>query len=249
MIGGAKFFADGALGSQTAWMLEPYQGTANTGMAIAGPEVLARRYPLAIAAGLTPVTHAIGDRANRVVLDALEATRSVWRARGLRPRLEHAQHLHPAEVGRAGALRLICSMQPIHLTFDAPTIRATLGDRLERAYPMRSLLASGALLAFGSDTPVASPDVVAGLHAACWRRDTAGEVLGEGEALTPAQALSAYTRDAAFAIGREGRSGRLSEGFDADLTVISHDPTRELEGLEILATVKAGKWTFRGGGF
>src|SRR5690606_15935508 len=176
-VGGAKFFADGALGSRTAWMLEPYSGTSNVGMAMDGPDVLNARVPLALAAGLTPVIHAIGDAATRAALDTFEATQEQWRALGLRPRLEHAQHLHPADVARAGRLGIVASMQPIHLTFDIVSIEALLGDRLDRAYAMRSLARAGAVLAFGSDTPVAPPDVFEGLRAACRRADKAGRRL------------------------------------------------------------------------
>lgn len=243
-VGGAKFFADGALGSLTAWMLEPYGGTGDLGVPVDGPDVLARRLPLAIAAGLTPVVHAIGDAANRAVLDALEGAAPAWRAAGLRPRIEHAQHLHPSDVPRFGRLGVVASMQPIHMTFDGPVVRSVLADRQARAYPMRSLQDAGAVLAFGSDTPVAEPDVLEGLRAACRREDVEGETLAPHERLSVEQALAAYTRGAAHAIGRERRSGRLAPGFDADLTVLSHDPTAGLDDLEVCATVKAGRLSF-----
>lgn len=246
-IGGAKFFADGALGSLTAWMLSPYAGTDTVGVTVHGPEVLRERFPKALAAGLTVVTHAIGDAANHAVLDALAATRELWQAKGLRPRLEHAQHLHPDDVRRFAELGVVASMQPIHLTFDAKRVSELLAERASGAYRTRSLLASGAVLAFGSDTPVASPDVVAGLRAACTREAVGGGTLNASEALGVEEALTAYTRGAAYAIGREGRSGVLRAGFDADLVVLSHDPTDEtaggLAGLEVAGTMLAGSWT------
>jgi predicted amidohydrolase YtcJ len=244
-VGGAKFFADGALGSGTAWMLEPYAGGTNRGMEVHGPEELRTRFPLAIEAGLVPVTHAIGDAANRAVLDALEASRSLWEGAGMRPRIEHAQHVAQADIPRFGDLGLIASMQPIHLTFDMNTIRSTLPDRTARAYAMKSLSQAGARLAFGSDTPVASPDVVAGLRAACYRTNHQGNVLTPSEQVTAGEALAAYTRDAAAAIGWEHRSGQLRPGFDADLVIVSHDPRKSLDDLEVLATMKAGSWTYR----
>ena len=243
MIGGAKFFADGALGSLTAWMLEPYSGTDERGMPVHGPEVLAERLPVVIAAGLTPVTHAIGDAANRAILDALAATKSLWAAKGLRPRVEHAQHLHPDDVPRFGELGVVASLQPYHLVFDAKRIKKLLPDRMGGAYAMRSLLASNAPLAFGSDTPVADPDVRLGLLAACRRLGADGEVLNPQELLSPDDALLAYTRGAAYAIGREERSGRLRPGFDADLTILSHDPLVSLDGLEVMGAMLAGAWT------
>jgi len=242
-VGGAKFFADGALGSRTAWMLEPYAG-GGSGVSVDGPEVLAERFPLAIAAGLTPVTHAIGDAANRAVLDALERTAAAWRAAGMRPRIEHAQHLHPDDVARFGRLGVTASMQPVHLTFDVDSVHDLLPDREARAYPMRALLETGARLAFGSDTPVAEPDVLAGLRAACDRAGPAGRALAPGQALEPLQALAAYTTGAAHGIAWEHRSGKLARGFDADLVVLSHDPRRSLEDLSVRATFLAGRQTF-----
>lgn len=243
-VGGAKFFADGALGSLTAWMLEPYLERGGTGVAVDGPEVLARRLPLAIAAGLAPVVHAIGDAANRAVLDALEATAPAWREAGLRPRIEHVQHLHPDDVARLARLGVVASVQPLHLAFDGPAVRRLLGDRQDRAYPFASLLAAGAVLASGSDTPVAEPDVLAALRAATGRLDVEGRALGPTERLTVEQALAALTRGAAYAIGRERRSGMLAPGFDADVTVLSADPGAELDGLSVVATLVAGTPTF-----
>lgn len=243
VVGGAKFFADGALGSRTAWMLEPYAGTDSTGVAVDGPAVLAERIPMAVAAGLTPVVHAIGDAANRAVLDAFEAAGVALAAQGLRPRLEHAQHMQRDDIARAGALGVIASMQPIHLTFDGVAIDMLLPDRADRAYPMRSLKRAGAHLAFGSDTPVASPDVMVGLRAACRRRTTAGARLNPAEAVAPDEALEAYTAGGAYAIGWEDRSGRIRAGFDADLVVLSHDPLVSLDALEVIATMKGGVFT------
>ncbi len=243
-VGGAKFFADGALGSRTAWMLEPYAGSAGVGMAVDGPEVLGERVPLAVRSGFAPVVHAIGDAAVRAVLDAFETVAAEAEGAGLRPRLEHAQHMHPADVTRAGAMGVVASMQPIHLTFDAVAIARLLPDRVTRAYPFRSLLRSGARLAFGSDAPVASPDVPTGLRAACRRMGADGSRLAPAEAMAPDEALIAYTVGAAYAIGWEGRSGKLTPGYDADLVVLSHDPLVSLDGLEVVATMKAGRFTY-----
>ena len=244
MIGGAKFFADGALGSLTAWMLKPYTGTDTVGVTVHGPEVLRERYPKAVDAGLTLVTHAIGDAANRAVLDALEETKDQWQAKGLRPRLEHAQHLHPDDVARAAALGVVVSMQPIHLTFDVKRIGELLADRQGGAYRTRSLLDAGTVLAFGSDTPVASPDVIAGIRAACLRKAVDGSSLNPDEALSVDEALAAYTKGAAYAIKREHRSGQLKAGFDADLVMLSHDPHTSLDKLFVAGTMLAGSWTY-----
>jgi len=242
VVGGAKFFADGALGSRTAWMLEAY-GEGGVGIVEDGPERLRERYRLAADAGFAPVTHAIGDAANRAAIAALEATAPAWRAAGLRPRIEHAQHLHDDDLGRLAGLGAVASMQPIHLTFDAASLRALLPDRLDRAYRTRDLLDAGVRLAFGSDTPVASPDVFAGLRAAVGRVGADGRPLGAGQALGVSEALDAYTTGAAFAIGRERRSGMLRAGFDADVVLLDHDPLAALDDLTVMATVMDGAFT------
>ena len=243
-IGGPKFFADGALGSLTAHMLDPYEGTTTTGMTVHGYETLLERFPLVIKAGLVPVTHAIGDAANRAVLNALTQTRDLWQPLGMRPRVEHVQHLHPADLNRFAELGVVASMQPYHFRFDAKRAHELLGDRLKTTHAWRSLLASGAVLAFGSDAPVAEPDVLGSLETALTRISEEGEVFYAAEALTLEQALTAYTRGAAYAISREGRSGQLSTGFDADLVILSHNPHEGLAGLKVSATMKAGRWTF-----
>ncbi len=243
VVGGAKFFADGALGSRTAWTLEPYPD-GGTGVAVDGPDVLHERFALAADAGFAPVAHAIGDAANRAVLDALEATAPRWRAAGLRPRIEHVQHLHRADIERLARLGVVASMQPIHLTFDAPSVRALFADRLDRAYRTRDLLDAGAVLAFGSDTPVASPDPFRGLRAAVGRMGVDGAPLGPDQALTVEEALRAYGAGAAFAIGREGRSGVLRVGADADVALLDHDPVDDLDDLAVRATFLAGEATF-----
>jgi len=246
VVGGAKFFVDGALGSLSAWMLEPYARHGGTGMALTDPATLQERVGMAIEAGLVPVAHAIGDAAVRTLLDAYEAHEEAWRAAGLLPRVEHAQHVHPNDVVRLGRMGLIASMQPVHLTFDAATIHDALFDRMDRAYPMRSLAEAGAILAFGSDTPVAPPDVVANLRVAVDRTGLDGLVVNPGEAITAREAVLAHTRGAALAIQRAGTSGVLQPGADADLTVWSSDPLRDVPFRgRAVATVVAGRFTHR----
>ena len=246
VLGGAKLFVDGALGSLSAWMLEPYLGGGDVGIVLTAPDTLAERVALAIEAGLTPVGHAIGDAAVRALLDAYQATEPAWRAAGLLPRVEHAQHVHRDDVARLGRMGLVASMQPLHLTFDAPTIHERLRDRESRAYPIRSLAASGAVLAFGSDTPVAPPDPVASLRAAIDRTGLEGRTVAPGEAIDAATAVAAYTTGAATAIGRAGRSGVLRRGADADLVAWSDDPVAgRIDGLAVRTTVVAGRIVYR----
>lgn len=242
-IGGAKFFADGALGSMTALMLEPYHNTTITGFPVHNFEYLVERFPLAINAGLVPVIHAIGDKANQNVLNALEQTRHLWQPLNMRPRIEHAQHLHPSDVQRFTNLGVIPSMQPIHYRFDAKRIAELLPDRIEGAHAWRALADSGAIIPLGSDTPVATPDVVLGLQTACSRRAEDGSIIGN-QTLTIDEALAGYTKYAAYTIGWENRSGQIKSGYDADLVILSHSPLESLENLSVQATMKAGQWTF-----
>lgn len=246
-IGGAKFFTDGALGSATAWLLEPYEGTDDTGVQMLPQDVLHERIALAVRSGLTPVIHAIGDAAVHESLNALEACRDSISAARLRPRIEHAQHITRADVPRLAELGVIASMQPIHLTFDAIHAGRLLGKRVSQSYPFRQLLNAGTVLAFGSDAPVAPPGVIDGLRAAVSRHGSDGKVFEGQERLTADEALQAYTTGAALAIGAERRSGKLELGYDADLVVLSEDPRSQLEGLSVLQTVKGGMVTYDSG--
>ncbi len=244
-LGGAKFFADGALGSLTARMLEPFEGTQELGVEVDGRDLLLERIPLALQAGLMPVIHAIGDAANRMVLDVLAETQQLWLAAGLRPRVEHAQHLSPADIPRFAQLGVTVSMQPIHFRFDARRTAELLGERLHTTHAWQSLWRSGSSLALGSDTPVASPDVMAGLRTATMRQAEEGDVFTPEECLSIQQALEGYTVNAALAINWQQRSGQLMPGFDADLVILSHDPNAGLDTLSVKATMKAGRWTFQ----
>ncbi len=242
-IGGAKFFADGALGSMTALMLGPFAGTNVYGFPVHSRELMQERFPLAIQAGLVPVIHAIGDAANQIVLDCLEASKLLWQAQNMRPRIEHAQHLHPSDIPRFAQMGVIPSMQPIHYRFDAKRTTELLPDRLEGTHAWRKLIQAGSVIPLGSDTPVATPDVILGLETACTRKAESVE-FGHDQVLSIDEALAGYTRHAAYAIGWEHRSGQLQKGFDADVVILSHNPHQGLGGLSVQATMKAGKWTF-----
>ena len=178
-----------------------------------GKEVLLERFPLAIKAGLVPVTHAIGDAANRAVLDALEATKDLWQPLGMRPRIEHVQHLRPDDLKRFAKLGITASMQPVHFKFDAKRTAELLGERIATTHAWQTLQTHGTHLALGSDTPVAGPNVLEGLETACTRRSEEGKVYNEDEALEIESALAGYTRNAAYAIGWENRSGQTQTGL------------------------------------
>jgi predicted amidohydrolase YtcJ len=198
--GGVKFFADGALGSRTAWLHAPgFADGSGTGIALDSPALIRERGRQALDLGLVPVTHAIGDRANTEVLNAYDELRALAARRGLRLRVEHAQHLRPDDIGRFGGL--IASVQPVHLPGDAAMIRTLLPHLEATTYAFRSLQAAGAILAFGSDAPVATPGVRAGFAAALTRVGDDGAALAPGEALSLDETLHAFTRGPALAAG------------------------------------------------
>ncbi|HEU5316463.1 MAG TPA: amidohydrolase [Chloroflexota bacterium] len=224
--GPVKLFVDGSLGSETAAMLSPFERSDNTGMLIMSADEIAASVERAARAGLACAIHAIGDRANRVVLDAFERTRDVWAPLDLRQRIEHVQVLHPDDVPRLARIGVIASVQPIHATQDMDLVDKLWGARGRYAYAFKSLLDSGAHLAFGSDAPVETPDPLAGLYAAVARRRPDGRPEGgwyPQECIDIAQAVKAYTVGAAYAAGAEAVSGRLAPGYWADVTILTED--------------------------
>ncbi len=249
-IGGVKMFVDGALGPGTAWMLEAYENQPdNLGIGVLEPEKIREDVAKASRAGLAVFVHAIGDRANREVLDAIEATRKAGLGPGLRHRLEHAQLLHPDDLPRLARLGVIASMQPIHATQDMRKTDIHWGARGTGAYAFRSLLDSSTAMAFGSDSPVESLSVMTGIHAAVTRRRVDGSPGPEGwyprERVTVKEAVRAYTAGAAYAGCEEFSRGTLSPGKLADLAVLSRDifsiDAMEILGTEVVATVLGGE--------
>jgi predicted amidohydrolase YtcJ len=224
-IGGVKFFSDGALGSMTAWMLDPYDDTADTGFPLQPIEELESRVRACLDHGLAPAIHAIGDRANREVLDLLERARAITPE--LPRRIEHAQLLAAGDVARFAALGVTVSAQPIHATQDMHKVDRSWDARGAGAYAFRSLLDSGATLAFGSDTPVETMDPLAGIHAAVTRQRADGEPPGGWYAeqrITLDEAVRAYTQGCARAVCEDDRTGRIAEGFLADCVIVSGGP-------------------------
>ena len=240
-LGAVKIFADGSLGARSALMVDAYEDEPdNFGIAVATAEHLKQQVERAARAGLAVHIHAIGDQANRNVLDAIEATRQAGIGLHLRHRIEHAQILHPDDMQRFAALGVIPSMQPIHCTQDITAADANWGERCRTAYAWSSLLSTGAVLAFGSDAPVETPDVMQGLYAAVTRRRADGYPGPDGwypeECLSVQEAVYAYTMGAAYAAGEEMHKGSLTPGKVADVTVLSQD-IFELPAEAILETV------------
>lgn len=239
-IGGLKLFADGSLGSESAEMLTHYEGRRHTGMATIAPELLDATIRRANAHGIAVAVHAIGDAANRRVLDAIERATAERRARGaavpslmLPNRIEHVQVLHQKDVARLAGLGVIASMQPIHATSDMAMAEALWGSRCALAYAWRSVLASGATLAFGSDAPVETMNPWMGLHAAVTRQRPGGEPVGgwyPEQCLRVEEALAAYCTGPALASGEAEVKGRIAPGMLADLAVLTGDPFRSSPG-------------------
>lgn len=225
--GPVKIFADGALGSQTASMLEPYNGQPRSvGIATHTAQELADLVARAVGSGFWCAIHAIGDRANRWVLDAYETNLQASRRLGARHRIEHVQLLHPDDLPRLARLQVVASMQPIHATSDREIAERYWGRRSRYAYAWRSLRDRRTALAFGSDAPVETPNVLKGLYAAVTRRRE-GEPRGVAwypeEALPVDQAIHGYTMGAAYSSGEEDHRGTLSVGKLADFVVLNRD--------------------------
>jgi hypothetical protein len=233
-IGPIKAFADGTLGSRTASMLEPF-ADGGEGMRLLTPDELREIVTRASQGGLDVAVHAIGDRATRDVLDAYEATRARWEPVGLRPRIEHAQLVHPDDLPRFAALGVTASMQPSHRTADLDEARRAWGDaRMQGGYAFAALSEGGAPLCFGSDAPIEELAPLAGVRSAV-----------EG-GLAVEAALDAFWSGAARARHAERTLGRLVPGAAADLVVLDRDPTscpnEELDRIEVVATMVGGRW-------
>jgi predicted amidohydrolase YtcJ len=252
-VGGIKVFADGALGSHGAWLLEPYSDLPDsTGHNVMAVEELREAAGLAAEHGLQLCTHAIGDRANRVTLDIYEEVISSREdGRELRWRVEHAQHLDPEDVPRFAELGVIAAMQPIHCASDGPWVPVRLGEQRSRegAYVWRSLLDSGAVIAGGTDAPVEPIDPIASYHAAVTRRLPDGNLFYPEQAMTREEALRSYTIDAAYAAFEEDIKGSLVPGKVADITVLSKDileaPAAEILDAKVLYTIVGGQVRYR----
>jgi predicted amidohydrolase YtcJ len=227
-MGGVKLYADGALGSRGAWLKQPYADEPETrGLEFLSDRELRSKAYTAGGLGIQVAIHAIGDAANAQAISAFE-----WLSRHYpgyrRWRIEHVQIVDPADIARIGKARIIASMQPVHQTSDRLMAEHRLDPpRLAGAYAWASILKGGAKLAFGSDFPVESPNPFHGLAAAISRQDLDGQPPGgwlPGERLTFDQALTAFTRDAAFAGFAEEKIGALDPGKWADFIIVDRDP-------------------------
>jgi len=252
-IGHVKMFADGALGSGTAEMLAPYEkGADDRGVAATDTEALYAAVLRAAQGGLASAIHAIGDAANRRVLDIYARVADELPAVSLRQRIEHVQLLSPQDLPRLAQLNVIASMQPIHATQDMEMAERQWGSRCRWAYDWRSLLERGTHLALGTDCPVEAIDPLANLYAAVTRQRPDGRPEGgwyPQERLTLQQALYGYTMGSAYACCREGELGSLTPGKLADVCVLSQDifgaPPEALLETQVDLTVVGGRIVYQ----
>ena len=249
-----KLYVDGALGSRGAALIEDYSDDAgNDGLLLMTPDQLVDTAARAKGCGVQVATHAIGDRGNRVVLDAYQQVLGDDAGTDHRWRIEHAQILTGADIPRFAALGVIASMQPTHATSDMPWAEDRLGpQRIQWAYAWRKLRDTGARLALGSDFPVESVGPRLGLYAAATRTDAEGAPAGgwhPQEKLTAWEALRGFTTDAAYAGFAEDRIGSLAVGKRADFVLLAQDPLEiapsQLDELDVLATYVDGEAVYR----
>ncbi|MGO1540327.1 MAG: amidohydrolase [Luteimonas sp.] len=247
---GIKLFADGALGSRGAALIEDYSDDAgNHGLLAHEPEAYADIVRRARECGVQVTTHAIGDRGNRTVLDAYAEALGDGTGSDHRWRIEHAQIVAIDDIPRFAGLGVIASMQPTHATSDMGWAGDRVGEeRLAGAYAWRSFLDAGVRLALGSDFPVESADPRLGLYAAVTRQDRDGQPPGgwlPGQRLTAAEALQGFTAGSAYATRSEDETGRLAPGLRADFVVLAEDPLQvpgqALDDLAILSTWVGGE--------
>ncbi|OHT19354.1 amidohydrolase [Edaphosphingomonas haloaromaticamans] len=246
---GVKLYEDGALGSRGAWLKADYaDAPGQRGLMLLNDAKLKNLGSRAAMDNFQVAIHAIGDAANAQALDAIEELSDTYKG-DRRWRIEHAQIVDPADLPRFGRHGIIASMQPVHQTSDRLMAEARLGPaRLAGAYAWASMRKAGATLAFGSDFPVESPDPFAGLAAATSREDPAGQPPGgwmPEQKLSPAEALAAFTRDAAYAGFAEDRIGSLEPGRYADFLLLDRDilaaTPADIRATRVLETWIGGK--------
>jgi predicted amidohydrolase YtcJ len=253
-IGGLKSFMDGSAGSRTAYFFDAYDDSAGYHGLQRNPEADMRTWiGNADSAGLQVAVHAIGDRANALLLAIYD---SVARAHGVRDRrfrIEHAQHLRPDDIPKFGALRIVASMQPAHLIDDGRWVQQRIGpERIKTTYAFRTLLDSDAPLAFGSDWSVATLDPLIGVSTAVTRRTSDNKNSGgwvPGQKITLNEALRAYTAGNAWAMFAEQQWGTLAPGRDADVIVLDRNlftmPPESLATARVVVTIVGGKVVYR----
>jgi len=251
-ISGMKIFLDGALGSQSAEMLQPYEGLSHSGIEVLSEADLYDLVHRAVEARLPCAIHAIGDAANRKAIRVLGRLQRTSREHGLQHRIEHAQLLHPDDLPLLGKYGITASVQPRHLSSDIPLIEKYWGKRGRYAYAFNSIRKSGARLIFGSDTPIESFNPWYAIYSAMERKfnleDSEPSFYSE-EKLRLNTCLQAYTSNSAAAVGMEHRLGGIAPGMTADFFLVNRDifrvPTTELKEAGSVFTVFNGQIVYR----
>ncbi|MGD1093644.1 MAG: amidohydrolase [Bryobacteraceae bacterium] len=244
---------DGALGTRGAWLLAPYSDLASTSGSETEPLAdIEKTAQIAIANDVQLCVHAIGDRGNREVLDLYERTFAAHpEKKDLRWRIEHAQHLDPADIPRFGKLGVVASMQTVHCTSDGPMVIPRLGEKraAEGAYVWQSLMRSGAHVSNGTDAPVEDVNPIANFYAAVTRKMKNGQAFYPGQKMSRMEALKSYTVENAYSAFEENLKGRLRPGMLADITVLSKDiltvPEEEILKADVEYTIVGGKIAYQ----
>jgi len=250
--GVGEITGDGALGTRSAWFLQPYSDApAVTGKNVTPMATIRQMAEIAAKDGFQVSVHAIGDRANHETLDLFQQIFTADpAARSLRWRIEHAQHLAPADIPRFAQLGVIASMQSIHACSDAPYVVPRLGEQRARegAYVWHSLMASGAMVLDGTDTPVESTNPIANFYCAVTRDEGNGTIFFPAQVKTREQELRSYTWNNAYALNEDRDLGSLAVGKRADLDVISGNlltlPAADILRTRILYTMVGGKLVY-----
>lgn len=247
-----KRLADGALGSHGAWLLEPYTDLPeSSGLNTTPMDEISETAALAAEHGFQLCVHAIGDRANRETLDIYEKTfKGFPEKENFRWRIEHAQHLNPADIPRFGQLGVIAAMQGIHATSDGAWVAKRLGEERTQqgAYVWRSLLDSGCTVVNGTDAPVEDVDPIPSLYASVARRLAGGTIFLPEQRMTREEALRSYTIDAAYGAFEEEIKGSLTPGKLADIVILSEDfltvPEEKIPQIRADMTIVGGRIVF-----
>jgi len=253
-IGGLKGYMDGSAGSRTAYFFEPYSDSAGYRGLVQYPEADMRRWiGSADSAGLQIAVHAIGDRANAILLSIYDSVARAHGPRDRRFRIEHAQHLRPQDIPLFGKLGVIASMQPYHAIDDGRWVERRIGPvRIKTTYAFRTLLDTGGRLGFGSDWTVAPLDPILGVYAAVTRRTLDGKN-PEGwvpeQKISVGEALRAYTAGNAYATFDEAKRGTLAPGADADVVILDRNlftlPPDSLDRARVRYTIAGGRVVYR----
>ncbi|HEY3645003.1 MAG TPA: amidohydrolase [Gammaproteobacteria bacterium] len=249
-----EVYSDGALGTHTAWFLKPYDDLpTSSGVSVLAPADIRAWADAALAADYQVTTHAIGDRANREVLDVYAAEfKAHPELKDPRWRIEHAQHLDPTDIPRFGKLHVIASMQSIHECSDAPYVVKRLGEQRAKdgAYAWHSIIASGGMIANGTDVPVEDEDPIPNFYCAVTRRSKKdGVPFHPEQAMSREEALKSYTWNNAYATFTEDQRGSLKVGKWADITVLSQDimsvAAEAIPATQVMYTLVGGKVAYQ----